>query len=470
MAQLEVVIMAAGKGSRMQSNTPKVLHSIAGKPMLLHVLLVAAELRPARIHLVVSAGQIEAVEKLAASVEVACRCHVQERPDGTGGALQKALDTIADSSTVLVLNGDTPLIRSSSLQLLIQGQRRSDLCILTAKRADPAALGRVLRSPQTGLPVRIVEARNADEQQLLGTEIYTGACVAGAADLRAWLDQVKVDARSGERYLTDLVQLAADAGAVLEAFCLADEMESLGVNDRVDLASAECAMQKRLANHLMCAGATVADPGRLTIRGTVEVGRDCFIDVGVVLEGVVRIGSEARIHAYSVLRDCTIGEGAIIEPYSHVTACAIGPGARVGPYARIRMGTQIGADAQIGNFVEAKNAKIHSGVNAKHHAYLGDVTVGADSNIGAGVIVANYDGKCKKPTRIGERVFVGSNATLIAELDVAEDAHVAAGSTISGKVDAGTMAVSRSAQRTLSARAVRLLQRVQDVRNAATRP
>jgi len=445
---LEVVVLAAGKGRRMHSSLPKVMHEIAGVPMIRRVVDVAAELSPAHIHVVTSPDQKDSV---AACLPASCRFSLQDKPLGTAAALQVALPHVSPSSDLLVLYGDMPLLRPTSLTRLLEARKAgADLAILTAILDDPSAYGRVIRDDK-GMPVESVEAADATPEELAVREIHTGVCIASRADFADWLEQIDCDNKQAEFYLTDTVALAAASGKHLEALVLADASEHQGVNDRVQLAQAEAEQQRRFAYQLLAAGVGISAPDHLTLRGELTFGADCRIDTGVVLTGPVQCGNRVQIGPYVVLRDCRIEDDVVIEPFSYIEGCRVRRSARIGPYARLRSGADIGEGVEVGNFVEVTRSTLGKGSRAKHLAYIGDARIGLNCNIGAGLVTCNFDGETKSTTHLGDGVFVGSNSTLVAPLKVGDDAYVAAGSVISDDIEPGEAAVSRARQRNLRA-------------------
>ena len=442
---LEVIILAAGQGTRMKSPLPKVLHPVAGRPMLQHVVETARALQAKAIHVVVGHG---AEQVRAALDDPALTWVTQEQQLGTGHAVLQAMPAVQPDSTVLILYGDVPLISASTLENLV-AVAVSAPALLTAKVAKPAGYGRILRD-EAGALVGVVEHKDASDSQLLIDEINSGVLAAPASDLQQYLPAIKNENSQGEYYLPDVLAMAvADGKAV--ASCMAEsELEIQGVNDRVQLNQVEREFQRLQAEQLMRAGVSLADGSRLDVRGVLHCGVDVSIDVNVVLEGVVTLGDGVSIGPNCVLRDVTVGEGATIHAMSHLQEADVGAACSVGPYARLRPGTVLGAGARIGNFVETKNANIGLGSKVNHLTYIGDCDMGAGVNIGAGTITCNYDGANKFRTEIGDGVFVGSNSTLVAPLQIAEQGFIGAGSTVTRAVDKGELAVSRARQRNIS--------------------
>ena len=448
---VNIVVMAAGKGTRMKSTLPKVLHRLAGRPLLQHVLDAAGALGAthagANMVLIVGHGA-EVVESAVAGQRV--RCVRQEPQLGTGHALQQALPALDDRhATTLILNGDVPLIRPATAAALVDACGGERLALLTVELADPSGYGRIVRDAGGQRVLGIVEHKDASADQRAIREVYTGMMAAPTAALRRWVAALRNDNAQREYYLTDIVAMAVAEGVPVVAQPVADETEVLGVNSPLQLAELERRLQRLQAEALMDAGVRLADPARFDLRGTLHCGPDVEIDVGVVFEGTVTLGAGVRIGAHCVIRDADIAAGAVIHPFCHIEGAAVGPGALVGPYARLRPGAELGAEVHIGNFVEVKNSRLADGAKANHLAYLGDATVGARVNVGAGSITANYDGANKHRTAIGDDVHIGSNCVLVAPVTVGAGATVGGGSTITDDVPAGTLAVARGRQRVI---------------------
>jgi bifunctional UDP-N-acetylglucosamine pyrophosphorylase/glucosamine-1-phosphate N-acetyltransferase len=439
---LEVIILAAGRGSRMHSNIPKVLHPLAGRPLVGHVLGTARDLGAERIHVVVGHGA-DLVEAEVSAADVTC--HLQAEQRGTGHAVQQAIGSCDPSSTVLVLYGDVPLISSASLREVID-LSSSGVAMLSATLEDPLGYGRVIRD-EVGVFIAVVEEADASPAEKQLNEINTGVLAVKATALMAWLEGIGNDNAQSEYYLPDVLALAKAQGVPVTVVHSTSMLDTLGVNTPQQLERLERLHQAELADQLMSAGAVVADRSRLDIRGDVQCGRDVRIDVNVVLEGRVSFGDGVAIGANCVIRNAQIGDAAQILPFSHIDGATIKNGAVIGPYARLRPGTLIDERAKVGNFVEVKNTHLGKGAKANHLAYLGDADIGAESNVGAGTITCNYDGANKHRTTLGEAVFVGSNSTLVAPLTIEAGGFVAAGSTITDDVKADQLAVARGKQR-----------------------
>lgn len=448
---MNIVILAAGQGKRMgpalPNSLPKVLHSVAGRPMLAHVLdavRTAVTNMPANIVVVVGHGAEKVQEAFQAVPDLR---FVEQNPQlGTGHAVLQAAPLLDDAVPTLVLYGDVPLIRSETLQQLMAAT--GDVALLTVQLPQPAGYGRIVRDWH-GNVLRIVEERDASDDERALTEVNTGIMAAPTGALKSWLTALSTDNAQGEYYLTDVIAQAVAQHCRVVAVSCTDADEMLGVNSKGELAAAERIAQRRIANDLMQRGATLADPARIDVRGAVEIGAEVLIDVGCVFEGRVNLADRVRIGAHCVLRDCSIGAGTEVLPFSHLDGAAIGADARIGPYARLRPGAQLGDEVHIGNFVEVKASTLGPGSKANHLAYIGDAMVGANVNIGAGAITANYDGAHKHRTVIGDDVFIGSNAVLVAPVTIGRGATIAGGSTISKDVAGDKLTVARAKQTTL---------------------
>ena len=443
---LNVVIMAAGKGTRMKSAQPKVLHRLAGCSLLQHVLSASAQL--GSTHTVVITGHgAEAVEAACAGTGVV---FARQMPQlGTGHAVQQALPQLANEhTTTLILNGDVPLIRAQTASALVQACGGERLALLTIELPEASGYGRILR--QGDAVQAIVEHKDATPAQREIREIYTGIMAAPTALLKRWVMALKNDNVQREYYLTDIVAMAVADGVPVVTAAASSEAEVTGVNSPLQLAELERCFQRMQADALMETGVRLADPARFDLRGQLFCGSDVEIDVNCVFEGQVRIGDGARIGANCVIRDAQIGASAVIHPFTHIEGAEVGPGSLVGPFARLRPGAQLGPDVHIGNFVEVKNATLAAGAKANHLAYLGDATVGERVNFGAGSITANYDGANKHRTVIGNDVHVGSNCVLVAPVTLGDGATIGGGSTISKDAPADQLTVARARQATLS--------------------
>jgi bifunctional UDP-N-acetylglucosamine pyrophosphorylase/glucosamine-1-phosphate N-acetyltransferase len=440
---VNVIIMAAGKGTRMKSALPKVLHRLGGRSLLQHVLDAAAGLGDKHAVVIVGHG----AEAVTAAVGAQGRCVLQQPQLGTGHAVQQAVPALDDAhATTLVLNGDVPLIRPATAAALAAACGGEKLALLTITLDDPTGYGRIVRDLAGERVLGIVEHKDATEAQRAIAEVYTGMMAAPTALLKRWVMALKAENAQREYYLTDIVAMAVAEGVPVVASAAPDETEVLGVNSPLQLADLERRFQRRQAEALMEAGVRLADPARFDQRGRLSCGSDVEIDIGCLFEGAVDIGDGARVGAHCVIKDATIAAGAVIHPFTHIDGAEVGPGALVGPFARLRPGAQLGAEVHIGNFVEVKNSTLADGAKANHLAYLGDATVGPRVNYGAGSITANYDGANKHRTLIGADVHVGSNCVLVAPVNLGDGATIGGGSTITRNVPAGQLAVARGRQ------------------------
>ncbi len=441
---LEVIVLAAGRGTRMKSELPKVLHPIGGKPMVACVLDTARQLGAERIHVVVGHGASQVSDAVEApDVEI----YVQSEQLGTGHAALQAAPSCRAESTVLILFGDVPLLSADVLADVVSAAETQPT-LLAATLEDPMGYGRVLRSGD-GDFARVVEQKDGLPHELEVTEVNTGVLAARGSELVAWLGQVKNDNAQGEFYLPDVLSLALQDGKKVSVVVTDKSNEISGVNDRAQLEALERAHQRQKADELMAAGVHVMDASRLDIRGSLACGTDVVLDANVLVEGEVRLGNNVVIEANCVLKDCVIGDGTVVRAFTHIEGAAVAAHCQVGPYARLRPGADLGDGAKVGNFVEVKNSRFGAGAKANHLAYVGDADVGAGSNIGAGTITCNYDGANKHRTELGDNVFIGSNSTLVAPLTVENDGFVAAGSTVTSKVGESQLAVGRAKQRNI---------------------
>ncbi len=440
---LQVVILAAGKGTRMRSRLPKVLQPLAGRPLLAHVLDTAHELRDARCVVVVGHGAQQVREAFAA--QPGLRFCEQSPQLGTGHAVQQACPQIDDAGIVLVLYGDVPLVRAQTLQPLLDAAESGALAVLTARLPDPSGYGRIVRDPE-GRLLRIVEHKDADARERTIDEVNSGILAAPAQALKRWVWQLRNHNAQQEYYLTDVVQLAQAEGLAVHGVLAPDAEELLGVNDRLQLAQIERQAQRRQAERLMREGVTLLDPQRIDVRGELRCGQDVRIDVGCVFEGRVELGDDVVVGPHCVLRDCSIGAGSRIEAFSHVDGARCAEGVRIGPYARLRPGSELAREVHVGNFTEVKNSTLGEGSKANHLSYVGDASVGARVNIGAGTITCNYDGAAKHRTVIEDDVFIGSDTQLVAPVRVGRGATLGAGTTLTLDAPAGKLTLSRARQ------------------------
>lgn len=440
---LEIIVLAAGKGTRMQSALPKVLHPLAGKALLQHVVDTALICEPTRIQVVVGHG---ADEVKTAITHPQIEWVNQTEQLGTGHAVQQAIGTISDNANVLILYGDVPLISDATLSKLIDCMSGFSLAVLTAILDDPSSYGRMLHD-NNGEVCGIIEHKDANEKQKAINEINTGFVCARAKQLKSWLDQLDNNNAQQEYYLTDIVQLAYKVGDLICTTQPDSNSEIMGVNSRIELAQLERIKQHKLAEELMLNGVTIIDPARIDIRGDVQIGQDTLIDINCVIEGPTVIGNNVVINPNCVISECTIDDNTIIHSHTVLQQAVIGQQVNVGPFARIRPGTQLADEVRIGNFVETKNAQLARGAKANHLSYVGDANVGENTNIGAGVITCNYDGANKHKTSIGNNVFVGSDSQLVAPVTIEDGATIGAGSTVTNNVGVDQLAVSRARQR-----------------------
>ena len=434
---LHVVILAAGRGTRMRSSQPKVLQPLGGRPMLAHVLETAQALSPAATHVVVGHGA-DVVESRFASAAVQWVLQAEQR--GTGHAVQQAMPAIPDDARVLVLYGDVPLITRPTLERLVDVDGPA---LLSVVLPDPSGYGRIVRD-EDGAVSAIVEHKDANPEQRAINETNTGVLAASAIRLKQWLSRIDSNNAQGELYLTDVVELAVADGVSVQAIQADNPDEVAGVNDRRQLAQAERVLQARAADALLQAGVTLLDPARYDQRGHVASGEDVVIDINVVLEGDVELGDGVEIGPNCVIRNARIGDGTVIHANTVIEDADIGPSCQIGPFARLRPGTVLVGDNRIGNFVETKKARLDAGAKAGHLAYLGDATIGKRVNVSAGVITCNYDGANKHQTIVGDDAFLGTDSQLVAPVTVGERAYIAAGSTITRNAPDDALTICRA--------------------------
>ncbi len=444
MNQVHIVILAAGEGKRMKSATAKVLQKIAGRPMLAHAIETARALGPAGIHVVYGHGG----EQVRAAFDGQSDLHWAEQAQrlGTGHAVQQAMPGVPQDARVLVLYGDVPLITADTLRRLLAAPGR--LAVLVADMDDPTGYGRIVRDPE-GRVGRIVEHKDADEEQREIRTVNTGILVADGEPLRRWLDRLGNDNAQGEYYLTDVFAAAAAEYSPAEMVHVADPVEVEGANDPWQLAQLERAYQLRAARGVCVQGARLADPSRFDLRGTLSVGQDVEIDVDVVLEGRVELGDGVQIGPFCRLKDVKLAAGTVVRAHCDLDGVVVEGAAVIGPYSRLRPGTVLADGAHVGNFVETKNARIGVGSKANHLTYLGDAVIGAGVNVGAGTITCNYDGVNKSVTTIEDGAFIGSNSALVAPVTIGKDATIAAGSVITRPAPAGELSIGRARQSTV---------------------
>ncbi|MDR9437878.1 MAG: bifunctional UDP-N-acetylglucosamine diphosphorylase/glucosamine-1-phosphate N-acetyltransferase GlmU [Halomonas sp.] len=438
---LDVVILAAGQGTRMCSTRPKVLHRLAGKPMVRHVIDTARGLEAERTHVVVGHGAEQVREALA---DCELRFALQAEQKGTGHAVAQTLKALGEGR-VLVLYGDVPLTHRETLVELLAHVDEQHLGLLTVTLVDPTGYGRILRNA-AGEVVAIVEHKDASETERAVRECNTGIMAMTAAQLRRWLPRLSADNAQGEYYLTDIIAMAAAEGVNIATVQPSRPLEVEGVNNRAQMARLERALQHDIAERLMEQGVALADPGRLDVRGRLTCGHDVEIDVGCVFEGEVALGEGVRIGPHCVIRDSHVGAESVIESHSVLDGAVVAGHNRIGPFARLRPGSRLAVGAKVGNFVETKNVEVGEGSKINHLSYVGDARLGHDVNVGAGTITCNYDGVNKHRTEIGDDAFIGSNTALVAPVSVGKGATIGAGSTISKDVADNALAVSRGRQ------------------------
>lgn len=442
--KIDIVILAAGRGSRMKSKLPKVMHLLAGKPLVQHVIETGQSL-DANCHLVVGHGG-DRVKEYFKDWSLA----FVEQTDqlGTGHAVRQAMPGVREESIVLVLYGDVPLISAETLQRLLASLTDNSMALLTACLDNPMGYGRIVRDQQGAIQA-IVEEKDATEKQRAVNEINTGIMAVPARYLRDWLPALSNKNAQGEYYLTDIIEMAVNSGVAVHACQPNALQETAGVNDRIQLADLERWHQDQLATELMRSGVTLADPKRVDIRGQLTTGLDVFVDVNTIFSGDVTLGDDVQIGPNCVISNSTIESGSVINANSVIDGAFIGQNCNVGPYARLRPGTELASEARIGNFVETKKALVGRGSKINHLSYVGDATLGSEVNVGAGTITCNYDGVNKHQTEIGDGVFVGSNSTLVAPVKIGGAAFIGAGSVITKNTEPEKLTLARSKQVTL---------------------
>ena len=439
---LQIIILAAGLGKRMRSDLPKVLHAVGGRPMLAHVLAAARALQPQRIVVVVGHGSDQV---RAAFPDADLQWAIQSPAHGTGHAVQQALPLLDSEGSVLVLNGDVPLIQPESLMPLRAAADAGRLAIQTQLLDDPTGYGRVIRA-DNGRVLRIVEHRDATEAQRTIPEMYTGVMAAPTVKLVRWVGALTNDNEQNEYYLTDVIAMAAAEGADIATAFPGHEREMKGINCKAQLAEVERALQKASSDALLEAGVTLADPERIDVRGVLTCGRDVAIDINTVFEGHVQLGDRVIIGAHCVIRNCKIGDDSVVQPFTHLEGVTIGARCGLGPYAHVHPGTELADGVEIGNFVEVKRSRIGAGSKAKHLSYIGDTTIGRNVNVGAGTITCNYDGAHKHRTVIEDDVHIGSDTQLVAPVTIGCGATIGAGTTVWKDVPPGGLVVNDKKQ------------------------
>lgn len=446
---LNVVILAAGKGTRMKSNLPKVLQPLAKKPLLAHVLETSKNIQAQKIIVVYGYGGDQVKESITAQFpDTPIEWVEQTEQLGTGHAVQQALPYLETNTRSLILYGDVPLISEDSLNRFLNEVQPGECGVLTVKLGNPAGYGRIVRD-HSGTVREIVEEKDAGKEIRKIEEVNTGILLADSKDLQEWLPTLTNNNTQREYYLTDLIRIANDHEVPVIGCRVKNQLEVEGVNDKIQLAKLERMYQHDLANKLMVQGATLTDPSRLDIRGTVKVGKDCLIEANVVFEGKVILGDGVNIEPNCILIDCEVGNHSVVKANSIIQEAIVEESCEIGPYARLRPGTIMRAKSKIGNFVETKKSTLGSGSKANHLSYLGDSEIGENVNIGAGTITCNYDGVNKHRTLIGDGAFIGSNSSLVAPIDIGENATIGAGSTVSRKAEKDKLTITRAKQTTI---------------------
>lgn len=444
--KLRVVILAAGKGTRMRSDLPKVLHKVANKPMVEHVIDTARSLKPDAINLIYGHGGDQLKQAIAGDDLT----WVEQREQlGTGHAVQQVIPHLKSNEKVIILYGDVPLLTESTLIKLVTASANTELGLLTMTLAEPTGYGRIVRNERRSV-TGIVEQKDANAQQLAISEVNTGIMIADSGKLKAWLEQLSNDNAQKEYYLTDIVAMAAGEGVNIATAQPDNAQEVEGANNRQQLAALERALQQRQAEELMTQGVTLIDPARFDCRGKLSAGSDVTIDINAVFEGNVVLGDRVVIEPNCVIRNSVIGDDSVIRANTHIEDAKVAKGCKVGPFARLRPGAELADEAQVGNFVEMKKSRLGKGSKASHLTYLGDTQVGEYANIGAGTITCNYDGVNKAQTEIGDGAFIGSNSSLVAPVSIGKNATVGAGSVITRAVADEELAVARGKQRNIS--------------------
>lgn len=438
---LSVIILAAGQGTRMRSELPKVLQPVAGKPLLAHVLSCAQALGADDVCVVYGHGG-DTVKQTFAGENI--RWALQAEQNGTGHAVQQAMPETPDGNRVLILFGDVPLLMPATLQRLLDATDEHEMAVLTVDMDDPTGYGRIIREKDR--VVRNVEHKDANETERGVKEINTGVMLCPADDLKVWLSNLGNDNTQGEYYLTDVIAMAVADGITVHGVKADTGTEVMGINDKKQLAEAERALQARLVDELMTQGVGFADPARVDIRGNLACGKDVFIDVNAVFEGDVSLGDGTRIESNNVIRNSKLGPGTVVHSNCHIEGAATGNDCEIGPFARLRPGAELANSVKVGNFVEIKKSVVADGSKMNHLSYIGDSEIGKGVNIGAGTITCNYDGVNKHKTKIGDGVSVGSNVNLVAPVEVGSGATIGAGSTITKPVAEGSLTLERSKQ------------------------
>lgn len=443
MMNIDVIVLAAGQGSRMKSALPKVLHPIAGKAMLAHVLDSARSVQANGFHVVIGHGSEQVKAHFSKSADI--QWAMQTEQNGTGHAVKMALPNLPKDGVSLILYGDVPLIQSETLQALVDLVNDQQMALLTVNMENPTGYGRIIRDDKNSV-TSIVEQKDANAAQLLIQEVNTGIMAVPTQNLHQWLPALQNNNAQGEYYLTDVIAMSVAAGIKVETLQPEFAQETYGVNNRAQQAELERWYQARLVNQLMEQGVTVLDPARLDIRGNVSVGRDVVIDANVILEGDVVLGDGVVIEANCIIKNTSLAAGTKVKAFSHLEEAVVAQACDIGPYARLRPGAVLENGAKVGNFCEVKKSVIGAGSKVNHLTYIGDAVIGKGANIGAGTITCNYDGVNKFKTEIGDGAFIGSNSSLVAPVKIGAGATVGAGSTITKEVEADKLAVARGKQ------------------------
>ncbi len=441
---LSIVILAAGQGTRMRSDLPKVLQPLAGRPLLAHVVTTAEALEADDVCVVYGHGG-DLVQATVTGEHL--RWALQAEQHGTGHAVMQAMPETPDDNRVLILFGDVPLLKPATLEHLLIEAGDRDLGVLTVDLDDPTGYGRIVR--KDGLVIRNVEHKDATLAEQEIREINTGVMCAPADRLKGWLDRLGNDNAQGEYYLTDIIEMAVTDGIAVHGVKAENEAEVMGINDKKQLAEAERNLQARLVDELMTAGVGFADPARVDIRGTLKCGKDVYIDVNAVIEGDVELGDGVKIEAHNVIRDSRLGAGTVVHTHCDIDGATTGENCVIGPFARLRPGAELHDDVKVGNFVEIKKSIVDDGSKVNHLTYIGDADIGKTVNVGAGTITCNYDGANKHRTTIGDNVFVGSGVNLVAPVEIGEGANIGAGTTVTKSAPANKLTVGRAKQITI---------------------
>ncbi|MCN4143640.1 MAG: bifunctional UDP-N-acetylglucosamine diphosphorylase/glucosamine-1-phosphate N-acetyltransferase GlmU [Thiohalomonas sp.] len=442
---LQVIILAAGKGTRMYSDLPKVLHKLAGKSLVEHVIDSAEALKAQSISLIYGHGAEQVKNSLQGRKLIWCE---QKEQLGTGHAVQQAIERVNDSANVLILYADVPLLNTETLNKLLEAKQDSSIALLTANLNNPQGYGRIVRNSDANIE-KIVEEKDASEVIRQITEINSGVMLVNGDKLKQWLAKIANNNAQGEYYLTDLIELAVLENEIVQSYIVKDNKEIEGINNKIQLAELEREYQKRQAYTLMTRGVTLRDPGRFDLRGTIETGQDVIIDINVIIEGHCKIGSNVTIGANTVIKDMTIEDNVEILENCILEKSTIANGCHIGPFARLRPDTKLDENAKVGNFVEIKKSHISKGSKVNHLSYIGDTEMGENVNIGAGTITCNYDGAYKHLTKIGDNAFIGSNTALVAPIEIGSGATIGAGSTLSRNAEADKLTFTRGGQKTL---------------------